>query len=312
MIFFDTLMQVLKLFIIIIFGYILGKKGLISKNGQKEISMILLYVAMPCAIIRGMQIPFSAEKFSNGISIIFIMAVTYLLITLMSFVLVRLIPSSGKERDVFQLSMILPNVGYMGYSIIGQVLGMENIFYATLASLFFEFTAWSVGVYLISRNGEVKSSHNVLYKSIVNPGVISVLTGFTLFLLKVNIPEPLKGAVEVSGSMMSPLAMIIIGLSLSRAKVKEFIFNYKIYLVSFFKLILIPFAMMALYYLAGLDGMKIMIPAMLVAMPSASYVTIFATNLGSDETLASQVASVCTILSMVTIPFVVGVLQYVK
>lgn len=312
MVFFDTLIQVLRLFIIIVFGYVLGKKNWISKNGQREISTILLYVAMPCAIIRGMQIPFSREKFSIGLSIIVIMGITYGLITLMSFALVKLIPSKGKERDVLQLSMILPNVGYMGYSIVGQVLGMENIFYATLASLFFEFTAWSVGMYLISRNAEVKSSHNIFYKSIVNPGVLSVLTGLVLFLLKVSIPEPLKGAIEVSGSMMSPLAMIIIGVSLSRARVREFIFNYKIYLVSFFKLLLIPFVMMGIYYLAGSDGMKIMVPTMLVAMPSASYVTIFATNLGSDETLASQIASVCTVLSMVTIPFVVGVLQYVK
>lgn len=311
MIFIDTLFQVLRLFIIIIFGYILGKKGLVSKDGQRQISHVLLYIAMPCAIIRGMQIPFSQEKFAVGVSIILIMGLTYALISLLSFGLVRLIPGSeGKQRDVMQLSMILPNVGYMGYSIIGQVLGMENVFYATLASLFFEFTSWSVGVYLLSRNGDIKSKHNVFYKSIVNPGVLAVLTGFALFLLRLEIPEPLKGAVEVSGAMMSPLAMVIIGVSLSRAKIREFVFNYKIYLVSFFKLLLIPFAMMMLYYAAGLRDMRIMIPTILVAMPSASYVTIFATNLGSDETFASQIASVCTILSMVTIPAVVGVLHY--
>ena len=60
--FFEVLVEVLKLFIIVIFGYIIGKKGLITKDGQKQISSLLLYIAMPCAIIRGMQIPFCVNS----------------------------------------------------------------------------------------------------------------------------------------------------------------------------------------------------------------------------------------------------------
>ena len=136
-----------------------------------------------------------------------------------------------------------------------------------------------------------------------------MLAGFTLFLLQISIPEPLKGAVNSTGAMMSPLAMIIIGISLSRAKISEFIFNYKIYLVSLCKLILLPMAMFLLYSLIGLKDIQITVPIILISMPTASYVTIFATNVGSDDVLASQVASVCTILSMITIPFVVGFLK---
>ncbi len=307
--FLEVLVEVLKLFIIVIFGYVIGKKGLITKDGQKQISSVLLYIAMPCAIIRGMQIPFSMDRFSVGVSIILIMAVTYFLTVCLSFVLIRFLPCEGKEKDVFQASMILPNVGYMGFTMIGQLLGEDKVFFATLASLSFEFMAWSVGMYLVARNGDIDMKHNVIKKSIVNPGVLSVLAGFTLFLLQISIPEPLKGAVNSTGAMMSPLAMIIIGISLSRAKISEFIFNYKIYLVSLCKLILLPMAMFVLYSLIGLKDIQITVPIILIAMPTASYVTIFATNVGSDDVLASQVASVCTILSMITIPFVVGFLK---
>ena len=85
--------------------------------------------------------------------------------------------------------------------------------------------------------------------------------------------------------------------------------NYKIYLVSLCKLVFIPLAMFVLYSLIGLKDIQIMVPIILIAMPTASYVTIFATNVGSDDVLASQVASVCTVLSMITIPFVVGFLK---
>ena len=296
--FLEVLVEVLKLFIIVIFGYVIGKKGLITKDGQKQISSVLLYIAMPCAIIRGMQIPFSMDRFSVGVSIILIMAVTYFLTVCLSFVLIRFLPYEGKEKDVFQASMILPNVGYMGFAMIGQLLGEDKVFFATLASLSFEFMAWSVGMYLVARNGDIDMKHNVIKKSIVNPGVLSVLAGFTLFLLQISIPEPLKGAVNSTGAMMSPLAMIIIGISLSRAKISEFIFNYKIYVVSLCKLVFLPLAMFVLYSLIGLKDIQITVPIILISMPTASY-----------DVLASQVASVCTILSMITIPFVVGFLK---
>ena len=205
--------------------------------------------------------------------------------------------------------MILPNVGYMGFAMIGQLLGEDKVFFATLASLSFEFMAWSVGMYLVARNGDIDMKHHVVKKSIVNPGVLSVLTGFALFLLQISIPDPLKGAVNSTGAMMSPLAMIIIGISLSRAKISGFIFNYKIYVVSLCKLVFLPLAMFVLYSLVGLKDIQIMVPIILIAMPTASYVTIFATNVGSDDVLASEVASVCTVLSMITIPFVVGFLK---
>lgn len=70
----------------------------------------------------------------------------------------------------------------MGYPIIKNLLGPEALFYAVVGAGFvFEVVSWSLGVYLISRNGTESAGFN--WKKVVfSPGILSIVIGLLFFV----------------------------------------------------------------------------------------------------------------------------------
>ena len=54
--------QTLIMFILMIIGLIFSKSGLLTANGSKDIANILLYIVIPCVIIRSYITQFTYEK----------------------------------------------------------------------------------------------------------------------------------------------------------------------------------------------------------------------------------------------------------
>lgn len=306
--FMSTLIQISVLFILIVVGFTVGRAGLVSPGGRKELTSVLMYVALPSSIIKAMQIDFDSDKFAVAIGILLTMLILYIAIGGLSFVLIKLFRAEGKQRDVYQLAMILPNVGFMGYPVVEAVFGSEAIFYAAVGNMPFELISWTLGMYIISRNGDTVSNDNPVKKSIINPGVISVIVGMTLFLTSTHIPDPFATALGMTAGLTSPLAMMLIGITLSTTNILSTFKNLRLYLLGFIKLVLLPVCVMMVMQIIGMKGMGAVLPALLISMPSASYTAIFSSKAGSDDRLASEAVFMCTLLSMLTIPVIASLL----
>lgn len=102
----------------------------------------------------------------------------------------------------------------------------------------------------------------------------------------------------------SPLAMIVIGLMLSRSNIQEALKNPILYLASAFKLLIVPIAITLVLKAFGVAGPALVIPVMMISMPTASYVAMFSANYGNDAKFASQIVFLSSLLSMITIPIV--------
>lgn len=63
--------QVFKLFLILLLGYILVKSGKLKASDSKSVSVILVYLVIPCMIINSFQIDYTPQV-RNGL--IFTMA----------------------------------------------------------------------------------------------------------------------------------------------------------------------------------------------------------------------------------------------
>lgn len=58
--------QVLKLFLILLLGYILVKSGKLKASDSKSVSVILVYLVIPCMIINSFQIDYTPQV-RNGL-----------------------------------------------------------------------------------------------------------------------------------------------------------------------------------------------------------------------------------------------------
>lgn len=295
--------QVLVLFFLILIGYTARKKGVISRAGQKEISALILNVTLPALIIKSMQYPFTREAMLKGFAIIGIAIIFYTTLIFLSRIMIIPTRESGKKADVFRTLLIFSNVGFMGYPVVMALFGEEGVFYAALFNSVFDFLCWTVGAYILSKHGETPMGRDLKH-AILNPGTIAVALGLTFFITGVRLEGAIKDTVFMLGSITPPLAMLIVGCILGGAKVRVIFKNWKLFYLSFWRLIGIPGILYLGLKSSGLTGYLLNIPVIISAMPSAANIAIFAERTGSDSDLASQGIFLMTILSLITIPLV--------
>lgn len=300
--------KVSVIFLLILVGFFLAKKDFLSPHSQKEMTSLILYVLLPCTLIKSFDIDFSKDILITGLKLSLIMFTTYIC----SYFLANLIAKRYKldliQKDVHTLSIIIPNVGFMGYPIVNALMGPEGIIFAVMANIGFELFAWTIGIHTISRNSKVKSSDNVLIYLLKTPAIIAIIIGMVLFTTPLSIPEPFKSTMLLLSSAMSPIAMIIVGISLANSHISKLLKDKYMYISCITRLVIIP-----LLLLSALKTFKIyetlyILPMILISMPTAGYATMFATKYESDSLLASELISMSTLMSLVTIPLILSLL----
>jgi len=299
-----TLQKVAVLFILIVIGFIAGKSKLISKKGQKDITQLVLYITMPATIFSAMQLEMNKERLNTSYKILGVMIFCYIIMYIIGTLVSSRLPLTAGKKDIFKTSLLLSNTSFMGYPIVLSLLGPEALFYAVVGAGFvFEIISWTFGVYLITRNGNKEFELN--FKNIIfSTGILSILVGLVFFIFQWSVPEPINSVINTLTPATSPLAMIVIGLMLSRSNIIEAFKNKWLYLASVFKLFITPTLIITILKLFGITGPALVIPVIMISMPTASYVAMFSDNYGNDAEFASQIIFLTSLLSMLSIPLI--------
>lgn len=152
------------------------------------------------------------------------------------------------------------------------------------------------------------NKHNSEYKfsikSIISPPIIGVLTGLSLFLLRIKLPLPIFNTLNMLGSITTPLSMIVIGSLLANSPIKETFINKKLYIVSFIRLLVVPSVVYFLLSLYIKNPLLLGVPVVISAMPAASNTAIMSKSYDANDQLASQAVFLTTLISIVTIPII--------
>lgn len=297
--------QVAIMFIIVALGFIMKKVNVITKDGSKQLSDILLVFVTPCVIIKAYQTDLKMDLVTN----LLIAFVASIIIHFVAMLVTGLI--FGRKKDgksiINQYSAAYSNCGFMGIPLLEAVLGSQGVFYGAAYLAVFNVINWTHGVYLFTQD---KKSFS-LKKIILNPGLIGVAAGLSLFFLQIRLPEIVSTAVNYMAGLNTPLAMILIGVFLADVDFKKAIKNVSLYFVSFVRLIVIPLISILLMKTSIIPpevAVAVIIPA---ACPSAAAGALFAAKYDLDPGYASEIVSINTIMSIVTIPLIVMANSYI-
>src|SRR5699024_12247922 len=99
--------------------------------------------------------------------------------------------------------------------------------------------------------------------------------------------------------------MLLICILLSRSNTKECVTSIRLYIIALVRLLIFPLLIFFVLSLLGFSDMEIVIPVIMLGMPTAAYVAMFAANVDNDANLASQIVFVSSLLSLITIPILV-------
>lgn len=306
-----VLEQVFILFLLIIVGYIVKKRGIVTDKINREISSLVLGILLPAFLLKSMNFSFSLEVLIQSGTLVAISFSVYALTILLSFVVTYLLKEKDMRKDIFQYILAFSNVGYMGYPVIDAILGAEGVFLAAIYNLSFSVLVWTYGIFVMKRTPDrLKGKHyeTTLWQKVrgaFNPCLIAVSLGFILFLFSIELPYPIFRSLELLGNTASPLSMMFIGFILAEVPFKEVYTDLNAFVVSLVRLIVFPVMVLVILKTMGFTGMLIKVPVIITAMPAAANTAIMAARYENDYKLGSKVIFISTLISIITIPLIV-------
>ena len=296
-----VLTQTIIMFIIVIIGALCYKFRLITDDGKKQLSSLVMYIVNPLLIFLAYQTDFKKELLI-GLMWTAIMAVlTYIVFILLSMVIIR--DKEGRETAIERFSVIYSNCGFMGTPLIFGVFGSEGVFLQNGFITVFNLCVWTHGIMSVKGQRDMKS----ILRAFKAPAVIAVFLGLVLFFLGVRIPEIPYTALNHVGEMTTPLAMLVAGASIAGSNILKSLKNPRIYLITFLKLIVFPLiGLLIIAFLPAPETAKL-ITLIEIACPTATIGMMFAITFNKNAEYSSQIFAVTTLLSMATLPFIVWV-----
>lgn len=296
--------QVMMLFLMMIAGYCLGKAKLLPKSALASLTNLVIYLALPCMLIGAFEMEATAERVHGFLWVLAATVLVHLLNFAVAHVCLR-DPDDGRKRVLVDCA-VFSNCGFMGYPLLASLMGDIGLFYGSAYNLIFTSLLWTLGLSYLQKEGPLQ-----LRKLFLNPGILGMALGFSVFLFQIHLPPVLESTVDYLGNIAVPLPMLIIGCQLAHADLRKLLHDRWSWAGAALRLLVLPLMALAILALLGLRGDMLMATVICAAAPPAAIVAMLAENCGRDPVLASGVVSFHTLLSVITMPVVVSIAQIV-
>ena len=295
--------QVLILFALMAVGFVLGKAKLMDDRGSLAMTNLVMYAVSPAMMV----VAFQREKDTADLHNFLICALLAVVVHVVSILLVMLC-LRGKDSTcgILRFGTVFSNCGFMGYPLMTALLGSIGVFYGSAYVVVFTVLTWTMGIYMITHDAGKLRLKSIL----LNPGVLSVAAAMALYLLSVRLPEIVMTPLTYLANMNTPLPTIVVGYQLSHANFSQAFADKRSWTALALRLAVIPLLTVGLCYVLRVDSAVALVTVIAISTPPAALLSMFAQKFDCDTRLASSMVSVFTAISVLTIPPVVGLAQY--
>lgn len=298
------LQEIVKLFLIMCMGFALIKSGKLRTSDGRALSVLLVYLIIPCVIIHSFQID-AAEDIKQGLFFAFGAAV---FVHILFIVLTALFKRVFQLDIVEQVSIIYTNAGILVIPLVNAILGPEYVIYSCAFMVVQLVFLWTHGVHVMCPDEPIQLN-NIFH----NINVMAIIIGMLLFLFHLRLPVLIDQTMALTGSMIGPIGMLITGMAIADSSVKEMFMNWRSYIPITLRLIIYPILLTIIFAASGMttwvtDGKNILMTVYIASItPTAAVVTSMAQLYGQKPVYAADLCVVSTLLSIITMPLLLYV-----
>ncbi len=293
-----VLEQMVMIFILILTGFVLYKKKMISDSASKDLSALVVNVCSPGLIIVSMfndlsQIPRENVVFVGVIAVIF-----YIFLILFGYFLVWVLKVPDSLRNAYVLMTVFGNTGFIGIPVALAIIGPESMVYVIVFNFLFNLTIFTFGIMLLKKDTEGKKR---TWKDYLSPGLIACIAAFLIYWFQLGLPEEIETLAGYYGNACTLLSMIVIGISLAGMKVRDMMQNKRLLAFVIIRFIAFP-VILALALRPVLPDLLIRATVVLMAaLPVGNFPAMLCEQYGRDPKPIAEGIVVTTILSVFTI-----------
>ena len=317
--------------LIILFGYYLRKKDVLTKDTSKMLSTVILSVSLPALAFKAFMQDIDQESLAQGINLlIWGFAIYIILILITKFIYIKY---EGDKQSVLRVLTVFGSTTFFGIPIIAAVYGTEGVMYASIFNIAYRVFLYSYGYVKMAG---LKMDKENIKKMILNPIVLATFFGMFIWMVQGSLPQVMVGdktyaflrldktaywlykPMTYLGALCSPLAWISIGAKLADISLKEAFTSVDSWFYSLVKVIFVPLInITALYFLTVSGILPISFVALatvviMMATPTATVAAAYAIKFDREALLTSNGSLLSTVLCVVCMPFWIIVLEVIK
>lgn len=310
----------LKLFIVLVLGFVLYKFDIIDARTSKKLSSLVVKVTAPLWII---STALSASTQNRlGVLLLFgagiLMYIGFILFAKLVTWLLRINP---QDRPLYECMMVFSNNSFMGFPVLQSVLGDSAVFYSSMLHFSFNIFIYTYAVYCFEKAAGTSGEKAVkehkskrqkaaeLAKALVTPGFILILLALIIFVTGIRDDGIIYESCYMIGNVTSVLSMLVLGATFAQYPVKESLSDIRSYGFAVIRLLVIPIVTLLVCRLLKVNDFYTSIATITNGMPVASMVVMMANEHNADTKIITRNIVVTTALSLITIPVVVALLQ---
>ena len=217
-------------------------------------------------------------------------------------VIARLRHWSPMTTGTMLLCVPLGNTSFLGFPAVEALLGTEHLPYAIVYDQLGTFLALAIwGTFVAARwgQGDAPSVRGVVRRIVTFPAFVALVVA--IIARWTGLPGPVEQVAELLGAMLTPLAMLSIGL---RLRVPEVGSLPTLATGLGLRMVVAPAAVIGVASALGAGGIAWEASILEVAMPPMVTASIIAIDAGLDERLATALTGGGILVALVTLPII--------
>ena len=308
MIFLTSLGSIFPIIVMIAIGYILRKRHWFHHTFSENVSKLITNVALPCSIFYSVLKYLDMnvlKELSNRLIFTF---ASVIIGYITAYIVIKIFKIRRGRRGVFYNAVVNANTIFIGLPLNMALFGEEASKYYLMYYITNTISIWTLGYILLENDSteEKESKGGFNPKKLLSPPLIAFVAAFIVLVLGISIPKPLVETTKYLGNIVTPLALLYIGIVLADAGLHSINFDLDTILALLGRFVFSSIVMVALLKVAGqfmqLDSLEIKTFVIQSAAPVFAALPILTNQTEGDIEYATNVVTTSTILFVVVIP----------
>ncbi len=314
----NYVLQVLFILVLMAIGFAARKRGVVSETGTSEMVRVLIAVIYPCLIFSSVTHLDAQELASNWIMPVMALAIagTGLLLGLIALRWMKNVDQQRASAFLFQNT--INNYLFLPLPLVMLLWKEEGVALLVFASMGFELTVWTVGVFLFNRSSKLSDGVRMMFGPPLMALIFSIGWVCVRDLSGLHLPESgifadLAGRIldlfyfgaGTIGKATVAISMIVSGSRIAALNVKA-AFDKHVWIVSIMRLVVTPVIFILLLGLIPMEETARGILCVVAVMPAAVASLVFSERFGGDSDFIATTLLITHLGAVVTIPLLLA------
>ena len=307
----EIIIKISTVFVMIFVGFAACKINFIKSEAQKHLIDLILNITLPLMLINSIcSNELTDDSLQLTIKTLLFSSTYFAIAGTAAIILVKLFRIKDlNDIGVYKVIFTSLNAGFMGLPITLAVFGEEAVYYMALHNIVLNVVLYFFCIIQLN-NGVKKGAVKKTLMKLLNPCIIGAVLGIVLLFLRVDIPQYISGLMQSIGDVTIPVAMMVVGIQLADGKITDCFRNGRLVAFSVVTMLIWPVIIMSIVRFIPMAGILKIIFTLGAALPPATTISALAAYEHRNYKLAADGIIVTTLMSVVTIPIIVMMIDY--